>query len=50
MAIDEAVKAGGKPSDGGSGGTQGVFLTIDQYNLVKESAQAILDALKEVRF
>lgn len=50
VAIDEAVKAGGKPSDGGSGGTQGVFLTIDQYNLVKESAQAILDALKEVRF
>jgi cell wall-associated NlpC family hydrolase len=50
VAIDEAVKAGGKPSDGGSGGTQGVFLTIDQYNLVKDSAQAILDALKEVRF
>ena len=49
-ALDEAVKAGGKPSDGGSGGTQGVFLTIDQYNLVKDSAQAILDALKEVRF
>ena len=45
-AIDEAVK-GGIPS-GTPEPTDGVYLTIDQANKIKEYAQAILDALEEV--
>ena len=47
-AIDEAVK-GGIPS-GTPEPTDGVYLTIDQANKIKEYAQAILDAIGEVRF
>lgn len=47
-AIDEAVKGGEKPGNA-SGGQQGYFMTIDQYTDIKNSAQAILDALKEMR-
>ena len=48
-AIDEAVKGGGGIPSGSPEPTEGVYLTIDQANKIKEYAQAILDALEEVR-
>lgn len=47
-AIDEAVKGKNKAPSGGQG-TDGVFMTIDQAAKIRDSAQAILDALKEMR-
>jgi hypothetical protein len=47
-AIDEAVKGAGKEPSGGKP-ADGYFMTIDQYTDIKNSAQAILDALKEMR-
>lgn len=50
-AIDEAMKGSAADTPAGSPGTapDGVYITIDQYNRIKDSAQAILDALKEMR-
>ena len=47
-AIDEAVNGAGKEPSGGKP-ADGYFMTIDQYTDIKNSAQAILDALKEMR-
>ena len=48
--IDEAVKGGAAQIPSGSPHpADGYFMTIDQYTDIKNSAQAILDALKEMR-
>ena len=50
-ALDEAAKgdAGQIPAGSPGTGPDGVFITIDQYNKIKDCAQATLDALKELR-
>ena len=50
-ALDEAAKgdAGQIPAGSPGTGPDGVYITIDQYNKIKDCAQAILDALKELR-
>ena len=48
-AIDEAIKGQNNAPDG-AGNTDGIFIPVEQYNRIRDNAQAILDALSEVRY